>query len=87
MDPRQVIATGKDKDGDITKLCNHAQYWSPRPKRDAIDDIDNRGIKYVVVWPDGKITPVTVVNGANGKYLRTLRDGSSRNNLADLPDC
>ena len=32
-------------------------------------------------------TEIRVVNGPNGKYLRTDRDDTERNNLRDLPNC
>ena len=41
MAKRYVRQTGKDKDGDITRLCNSGQPWSPRAKVDAIRDIEN----------------------------------------------
>ncbi len=87
MASRQVRATGKDTNKNITKLCNAGQDWSPRAKAEAISDIENGAHSYYVSWPDGKTTSVTVVNGQNGKYLRTQRDGSTKNNLEDLPDC
>lgn len=87
MAERQVIASGKDSDGDITKLCKAGEAWSPRLKADAIRDIDSNAHSYFVIWPDGKRTPITVVNGPHGKYLRTVRDGSTTNNLRDLPNC
>ena len=55
-------------------------------KADAITDIENGSYRYVVVWPEKK-TEIRVVNGPSGKYLRTDRDDTTRNNLADLPDC
>jgi hypothetical protein len=87
MAERFVTASGKDRDGDITRLCKAGEFWSPRSKVDAINDIDGRTHSYAVIWPDGKRTPVTVVNGSTGKYLRTDRDGTTHNNLRDLPDC
>ena len=36
MADRQVTASGKDKDGDITKLCKSGEAWSSRLKADAI---------------------------------------------------
>lgn len=84
---RQVTRTRKDKDGDITALCNPGQVWSPRMKADAIRDIELGLHTYFVQWPDWKRTEVRVVNGPNGKYLRTDRDHTTRNNLDDLPDC
>lgn len=87
MADRQVTRTGKDGDGDITSLCNPGQAWSPRRKRDAIDDIETGSHTYYVRWSDGKRTDIHVVDGPTGKYLRTDRDSTSRNNLDDLPDC
>jgi len=86
MNDREVRNTGKDNDGDITKLCDPGQSWSPRSKADAIRDIENSTHTYHVPWKSGR-TEIRVVNGANGKYLRTDRDNTSRNNLDDLPDC
>ena len=87
MADRRVSHTGKDRDGDITSLCNPGEFWSPRRKADAIQDIENKIHTYYVQWPEGKRTDIHVVNGPTGKYLRTDRDNTSRNNLDDLPDC
>lgn len=86
MASRPVRKTGKDADGDITKLCNQGDAWSPRSKSAAINDIETRTHDYYVPWKSGS-TPIRVVNGPNGKYLRTDRDQTSKNNLDDLPDC
>jgi hypothetical protein len=87
MADRRVRQTRKDRDGDITALCNPGEGWSPREKTDAIRDIDDKAHTYYVLWSDGIRTEVRVVNGSNGKYLRTDRDSTARNNLDDLPDC
>lgn len=87
MTRRAVYRTGKDSDGDITKLCNSGQYWSPRLKAGAISDIESGAHQYYVPWSDGTTTEIRVVNGTNGKYLRTDKDGATKNNLGDLPDC
>ena len=86
MASRAVTHSGKDRDGDITKLCHPVQAWSPRMKADAIRDIESGTHSYHVPWPGGS-TQIRVVNGPTGKYLRTDRDDTSRNNLDDLPDC
>ena len=86
MTERQVTRTGKDKDGDITSLCNPSEFWSPRKKQDAISDIESGTYQYYTSNGSTK-TIVRVVNGASGKYLRTDSDSTSRNNLDDLPDC
>lgn len=83
---RYVTKTGKDKDGDITELCRDGETWSPRSKADAISDIENKTHEYWVKWTD-KETQIKVVNGSSGKYLRTDRDTTSKNNLDDLPNC
>jgi Protein of unknown function (DUF3892) len=88
MADRQVLKTGKDRDGDITKLCNAGEAWSPRSKADAINDIDKKLHTYFVRWSDGARTEIRVVDDKQkGKYLRTDRDQTTKNNLDDLPDC
>ena len=87
MSERFVTRTRKNSDGDITALCNPNASWLTRSKQDAIRDIENGIHTYSVNWNDGKRTPIRVVNGRNGKYLRTDRDSTERNNLDDLPDC
>ncbi len=87
MAKRYVRATGKDRQGDITRLCNAGDYWSPRSKADAIGDIETGAHSYWVNWANYPETQIRVVQGATGKYLRTDRDTTSRNNLDDLPDC
>ena len=86
MADRRVTRSRKNSDGDITALCNTGEYWSPRAKADAIRDIDNRLHSYYVL-SNGQRVNIHVVNGQNGKYLRTDPDKTSRNNLDDLPDC
>lgn len=86
MSDRAVTKTRKDHDGDILALCNPEAFWSPRMKADAIQDIENNIHTYYVPWTTGR-TEIRVVNGPDGKYLRTDRDSTSRNNLDDLPDC
>ena len=88
MADRQVTKTGKDLDGDILSLCLDGASWSPRMKRDAIRDIEDKLHSYFVLWPGGVRTEIHVVSDrSKGKYLRTDRDTTTRNNLDDLPDC
>ena len=87
MADRAVYKTGKDDDGDILSLCATGETWSPRSKADAIRDIESTAHRYYVPWKDGKSTWINVVNGPTGKYLRTDKDDTSKNNLDDLPDC
>jgi hypothetical protein len=87
MAKRYVRATGKNTQGDITRLCNAGEFWSPRSKADAINDIEQNLHEYWVNWANAPETKIRVVSGSTGKYLRTDRDTTSRNNLDDLPDC
>ena len=87
MAKRYVTRTGKNSQGDITRLCNGGQFWSPRSKADAINDIETGTHEYWVSWTNSPETKIRVVNGSTGKYLRTDRDSTTRNNLDDLPDC
>ena len=82
-----VTATGKDRDGDITALCNSAESWSPQYKAAAIRDIEYGNYEYWVRWDSGCETQIHIACGPNAKYLRTDRDNTTKNNLDDLPDC
>jgi len=86
MASRQVTKSRKDSDGDITALCNSSESWSPRLKSGAISDIESGAHTYYVLV-DGARVDIEVVPGSSGKYLRTRRDQTSRNNLDNLPDC
>ena len=84
MADRQVTATGKDPDGDITKLCGG---WGSASKAQAIGDIESRTHTYYVQQPGTTRVDVHVVDGPSGKYLRSDPDSSSKNNLDNLPNC
>lgn len=86
MADRPVRKTRKNDEGDIMALCDDGASWSPRQKADAIQDIESGAHTYHVPWTDGR-TEIRVVQGATGKYLRTDKDSTARNNLDDLPDC
>ena len=86
MADRRVTKTGKDDDGDITKLCNPGQDWSPRSKVGAISDIENGTHSYYVQNRVNR-SDIHVVDGPSGKYLRSDPDSTSTNNLDNLPDC
>lgn len=64
--PRQVKATGKDDEGDITSLKGG---FGEVPIKQAIRDIEQGTASYAVGDND-----VRVVNGPGGKYLRTSHD-------------
>lgn len=83
---RRVRKSGKDADGDITSLCNSGEWWSPRRKADAIDDIEDDNYRYYVEEQTPR-TYVKVREVAGKKHLRTTADSTSRNNLDNLPDC
>lgn len=76
--PRQIKATGKDQDGDITSVKGA---FGDVPIADVIKQIENGDAAYAVDTSD-----VSVVKGASGKYLRTEPDGKAKNNLDNLPD-
>lgn len=84
MAGRRVTHTGKDEDGDITKICGS---WGERKKADAIRDIEKATHTYYAQQPGTSRSNVHVVNGPTGKYLRTSGDASDKNNLDNLPDC
>lgn len=87
MSDRRVTKSGKDRDGDITKLCHEGQPWSPRSKSDAIRDIRLKHHRYYVE-EDGTRAYIDVATHPNGHlYLRTRGDSSKANNLDSLPDC
>ena len=85
MTDRRVTHSRKDRNGDITAIGYPGQIWSARTKADVISDIERRLHTYYVQWPERR-TEIRVVSGATGKYLRTDRDGTARNNLDDLPN-
>lgn len=87
MADRHVTQSGKDEDGDITKLCNPSALWSPREKDGAISDIETGLHTYYVKDSKGNKSNIHVVKGQTGKYLRTDPDEESADNLDNLPDC
>ena len=86
MTTRNVQATQKDKDGDITYLFNFDEFWSPRHKNDVIQDIERNVHSYYILIA-GKTVNIHVIAGPTGKYLRTDPDKTERNNLVELPNC
>lgn len=84
MANRQVTRSGKDRDGDITRLCGA---WGNTPKATAIDEIERHVHRYYVEDAYRRQANVIVVNGRWGKHLRTDPDSSCMNNLDNIPDC
>ncbi|MEQ8661852.1 MAG: alpha/beta fold hydrolase [Gammaproteobacteria bacterium] len=82
---RAVTASAK-RDGRIMALCHPGEPWSPRAAADAIRDIETGAHTYYVER-DAPRTGIHVVDGADGKYLRSDPDGVPANNLDALPDC
>ena len=79
---RRVKSTKKDRDGNITALCNAGQSWSPRRARDVIRDI-NSGMKSYYVMEKELRSYVRTVSGV----LQTTPDATDRNHLGRLPTC
>ncbi len=86
MTTRCVTRTRKDGNR-ILALCNPDERWSPRKTADAIRDIETGRCTYYVRSLDGARTAIRVVEAHYPKYLRTDRDGTTLNNLGDLPNC
>lgn len=84
MTERRVRRSGKDRDGDITRLCGD---WGSRTKSEAISDIESRIHRYYVEDYLTRRAEVQVVKGPTGKYLRTDPNSSCSDNLDNLPDC
>lgn len=87
MADRDVTQTGKDKDGDITDLCNPGEDWSPRSVTLVISDIDFKLHEYFSKVGESRVLIHVVDDPDKGKYLRTNQDGTEKNNLDELPDC
>ncbi len=79
---RQVRATGKDADGDITRLCGS---FGSRSKQGAISDIES-GV-HVYAAGNSLIEVVRDSSVSGGKYLRIRPDGGGARGLDALPDC
>lgn len=84
MAERRVTATGKDKNKNITALCNSASTWARVSRSQAVKDIKSGDHKYYVQEVG---TQRVYVHVYDDKFLRTNADPSSKNNLRNLPDC
>jgi hypothetical protein len=80
---RAVHGATKDHQGNITKLCGP---WGSASATDVIQAIQLGG-RYYVPLLGGASAWIRVVQGSTGPYLRTNWDGTTRNNLDDLPPC
>lgn len=80
---RRVTRTGKDGDGDITRLCGE---WGSVSKDRAIVEIEAFPGSYFVQNHFGK-SDVVVYKVGYKKHLRTDPNGSCSDNLSSLPNC
>lgn len=85
---KKVTNTGKDKDRDILSLCNPVAGWRVA-KSQAVREIESAGNSNSPYYVNylGQVVKVHVYKNQYGKYLRTDPDKTTRNNLAELPDC
>lgn len=67
----------------ITHLGGSTWRWTRAQVIESIEARTNTFYTFV----NGKRADVAVVNGASGKYLRTVADGSYTDNLLWLPNC
>ena len=82
---RRVTQTGKDSNGDIMKLCNPGEKWSPRYKISVISDIDGGGHTYYVDEA-GHRSDIHVYTDGNGvEQLRTSADPTSKTTSTTSP--
>ncbi len=86
MADREITRTIKDKDGDITALCNSSELWSPKLKSMALLEIEDNIHRYFVKVDEEEVDIHVVNDRLKGKYLRTDPDKTKRNILNDLPD-
>lgn len=67
----------------ITHLGGSGWRWTRQQVIDSIEAKTNTFYTYVA----GNRGNIGVVNGPNGKYLRTYADGKWNDNLLSLPEC
>jgi len=67
----------------ITHLGGATWHWI---RQEVIDSIEQRTNTFYTLV-SGTRADVGVVNGANGKYVRTHADGQWNDNLLALPEC
>jgi hypothetical protein len=67
----------------ITHLGNAKGKWT---RQQVVDWIENKSNTFFTLV-QGNRGDIGVVNGPNGKYLRTYADGKWNDNLLSLPEC
>lgn len=79
----EVTCAARDSRGVVTAL------GGPWGTADVVSILHamQLGDRYYVLLPDGTRAPVKHVPSNSGQYLRSLRDGTTRDNLDDLPRC
>jgi len=85
MIDREVTHVSKDKNGDLTALCNPNTLWSPKLKSMAILEIKNNTHRYFVNIGNKEVDIIIVNDRLNCKFLRTGSNSLSSKNLDDLP--
>ena len=85
MIDREVTHISKDKDGDLTALCNPNELWSPKLKSMAILEIEYNTHRYFITVGDKEVDIHVVNDRLNGKFLKMNSNASTGNNLDDLP--
>lgn len=78
---RKVTGVERDRNGNIIALCNKGQSWSPRRKKDVLDDI-RAGRKSYYVQASPQRSYIRVISGGT---LQTTADATSQNSLDKLP--
>lgn len=78
-----VHGATKDYQGNITTLCGP---WGSGSSTNVIQSIQ-LGNRFYVPLTDGTVAWISVVQGNPRPYLRTNWDGTTKNNLDDLPPC
>ena len=87
MADAQVTCINKQPRDDphegITHLGGPTWKWT---RGQVIASLDDRSNTFFTT-DDGRRADIAIVNGPNGKYVRTHRDGQWTNNLLALPEC
>lgn len=85
-DVQVTCITKKDRNSSyegITNLGGHGWNWTRADVIASIEAKTNTFYTYV----NGNRGDIGVVNGQNGKYVRTYADGKWNDNLLSLPEC
>ncbi len=83
----RIVTQVRQSRGKVVAVCHPGQSWSPRSVADVIADLRRGDHRYVAADAAGRTSPILVVNGRHGAYLRTKADASAQNNLDELPSC